>query len=621
MASATSLLAVINDILDFSKIEAGKLEMESIGFDLRDTLCSTLQPLAVTAHEKSLELAYDVRPDVPEHLIGDPGRLRQVILNLVNNAIKFTDAGEIVVRVTKEAEIGTDLVVRFAVQDTGIGIPRDKKEAIFQSFSQADSSTTRRYGGTGLGLAICTRLVEMMGGSIRVDSEPGAGSTFAFDVFLGMGEQSAQRPSLADVQALGDLRVLVVEDNATNRRILEEMLGSWGMAPTSVGSGLAALRKLHELHEAGTPFRLVITDACMPEMDGFQMVELLRGNPRYEALPVIMLTSMGLSGSAMQRQQLRIDACLSKPVRQSDLLHAIQLAVGQTVTSGEHQPGTHHQSLDRPAPLTAPRGLRVLLVEDQPINQKVASRILAMAGHEVIVAENGLIALETLAHESFDLVLMDVQMPEMDGFEATAAIRQREAGAARRMPIIAMTARAMKGDRERCLAAGMDGYISKPISSEALLELIGRLGPHEAPGHQAGAGGDTSPSPRTLPELEGIDVTAALERLGGSEELLLEVLEEFGREHAGLARRLRALLETGDIDEARALVHRSVGMLGHLSADAAYDAAHGLELAIKEGDRQRQSECLRTLETEIDRLSASVRTLPSSWPAASTPGG
>jgi signal transduction histidine kinase/CheY-like chemotaxis protein len=465
-SSAESLLSLINDILDFSKIEAGKLDLEAIDFILRDTLDDTVKALALRAQEKGLELACEILPDVPEALEGDPTRLRQIVMNLVGNALKFTDAGEVVVKVEIEEEQPDEVMLHFAVRDTGVGIPLEKQQIIFEAFAQADNSTTRQYGGTGLGLSISSRLVRMMGGRIWVESEIGHGSTFHFTVRFGMQRGSSRRYQPAGVESLRGLEVLIVDDNATNRRILHEMLLSWQMKPTIADRGAEALTQIEQANARGTPFSLILLDAQMPGMDGFSVAEKMKLHAQPDTPPLIMLTCAGARGVAARCRNLGIEAYLTKPIRRSDLLQAIRTVLGSNAGTRENAPAvTIH-------PLHERRRLIILLVEDNPVNEVLATRVLERRGHEVTVARNGRAALEALEKQAPDLVLMDVQMPEMDGFEATAAIRQGELETGKHIPIIAMTAHAMSGDKERCLAAGMDGYVSKPIRADDLFSVV-----------------------------------------------------------------------------------------------------------------------------------------------------
>jgi signal transduction histidine kinase/DNA-binding response OmpR family regulator len=462
-ASAESLLTIINDILDFSKIEAGKLELESIEFDLRTSIAAILKILAVRAQQKGLELTCDVRPDVPETLIGDPGRLRQVITNLVGNAIKFTERGEIGIEIAVETRTQDQALLHFVVRDTGIGIAPEKHALIFEAFSQADGSTTRKFGGTGLGLAISRRLVEMMAGKMWVESPPGGGSAFHFTASLRAGEPAKLAEVYPPAVVLGQ-EVLIVADNVTNRRILEEMLSNWGMRPTVAASGSEALRHLQQSRER---FGLVVTDFSMPDMDGFRLAEELgRALPQAK---VIVLTSAGQRGDAARCRELGVAAYLSKPVSQSELFDAIVRVLAAPGSQASPLLITRHSLRE------VKRGLRVLLVEDNAVNQRLASRLLEKRGYDVTVTGNGCEALAALDKEEFDIALMDVQMPEMDGLEATAAIRAREKATGRHLRIIAMTAHAMEGDREQCLAAGMDDYISKPIKAQQLYDLLAGL--------------------------------------------------------------------------------------------------------------------------------------------------
>jgi CheY-like chemotaxis protein len=468
--SGDTLLTVINDILDFSKIEAGKIDLEAIDFDLRESLESTLKTLALRADEKGLELLCEVAPEVPEIVRGDSSRLRQIVMNLVGNAIKFTGSGEIAVKVQVEGREGLDWLCHFTVADTGIGIPEDKRKSIFEPFSQADSSTTRKYGGTGLGLTISTRLVHMMGGKIWVESEVGRGSQFHFTAQLGAADaKEIKVGTIAPPELLQGVKVLVVDDNRTNRRILEGMLMRWQMKPTSVEGGKEALAQLSAAREAGEPYGLILTDMHMPDMDGFTLVEQIRKRPEVSTATIMMLTSAGHRGDAARCQELGVSAYLLKPIRQSELREAVARVLGAREQQGAIPLVTRFSLQDAREPDAF---LSVLIAEDNLVNQRLAVRLLEKRGHQVAVAATGLEALKALEKEKFDLVLMDVQMPEMDGLEATVAIRQKEKGSGLHQAIVALTAHAMKGDREKCLAAGMDGYLTKPIRPQELDHLL-----------------------------------------------------------------------------------------------------------------------------------------------------
>jgi two-component system sensor histidine kinase/response regulator len=465
--SAESLLAVLNDILDLSKIEAGKLELESIDFDVRDNLETAVKTFATAAHQKGLELACDIHPDVPARVSGDPARLREVVMNLVGNGIKFTERGEVALEVCVDEDGSADegaVVLRLTVRDTGIGIPQAKQKLVFQAFAQADDSATRKHGGTGLGLTISARLVELMGGRMWLESEAGEGSRFHFTAQFGKAESESQSEPVVDAH-LGGIRVLVVVDHATNRRVFLETLRRWEMAPEAVGSGPEALTRLQQAYDLGTPFRLVLADVNMPDSDGYALVEEIRQSRDFAEVAVIMATSATLGKDVERCRQLGITAHLTKPVRQSDLRAAILVGLGRGPSD---QPGARLHDRRR----QRRRNLRILVAEDNLVNQKLATRLLEKAGHMVVVAGNGRRALEALESADFDLVLMDVQMPEMDGLDAAAAIRKREQRTREHQPIIAMTAHAMKGDRERCMAAGMDGYVTKPIRPEDLWQAI-----------------------------------------------------------------------------------------------------------------------------------------------------
>jgi len=467
--SADTLLTVINDILDFSKMEAGKLDLDPVPFRLREGLAKSVKPLALRAQQKGLELLYDVRPEVPEEIVADPTRLKQVVINLLGNAIKFTSHGEVELQVALDSAEAGRVHLHFKVRDTGIGIPLEKQKAIFEAFSQADGSTTRKYGGTGLGLTISTRLVEMMGGRIWVESQPGQGSCFHFTMPAGVPAAENVAEPIEPGDLVG-LPVMVVDDNATNRRIVAEMLASNGMNPFLAASGAAALAKLDEAEAATSPFALIILDCHMPEMDGFQLAERIRQRPTPSAATIMMLTSAGQRGDAARCRELGIAAYLTKPVSESQLLEAVRSALGSEAGAVRSQ-----RLITRHSLRSAESGLRILVAEDNLINQKLAERLIAKQGHSVVVVGTGRAALEATEKQAFDMILMDVQMPEMDGFEATTAIRENERTTGEHLPIIAMTAHAMTGDRERCLAAGMDGYLSKPIHAQELASEIERL--------------------------------------------------------------------------------------------------------------------------------------------------
>ena len=464
--SADSLLTIINDILDFSKIEAGKLEPEETVFGLRERVGDVMKSLALRAHNKGLELAWRIDPDTPDALLGDPTRFGQIILNLVGNAVKFTEEGEVVLQVNCESRTDSEAVLRCSVRDSGIGIPQDKLAMIFDAFAQADASTTRKHGGTGLGLAIASRLVGLMDGRIWAESEVGGGSTFHFAARFKLAIDKPPAARNIEPAFVKETRVLIVDDNATNRLILEEMTRNWGMQPATVGNARAAVSVLRQSHEAGVRMPLVLSDLNMPEVDGLTLTKWIRQDPDLADTTVIILTS-GTGPDVMKRcDELKVAAHLMKPVKQSELLGAIEMSLGATVRVDhevEASPGASNEALPP---------LHVLLAEDSLVNQKLAVGLMEKHGHSVVVANNGKEAIAALASHQFDVVLMDVEMPEMDGLEATAVIRLGERQTGEHIPIIAMTAHAMKGDRERCLEAGMDDYVSKPIRTQRLFDTL-----------------------------------------------------------------------------------------------------------------------------------------------------
>jgi len=471
-SSADALLSLINDILDFSKIEAGKLEIDAIPFNLGDVIGDTLKALSLRASQKGLELAYDVQPDAPGALVGDPGRLRQILVNLVGNAIKFTKHGEVIVQVLEEQCTENDAQLQFTVSDTGIGIPAEKQSAIFEAFTQADGSMSRTYGGTGLGLTISMRLVALMKGRIWVESEPGKGSRFHFTAHFELQKPESRIAEPRDRGVLRDMRVLVVDDNATNRKILSKILASWGAQPTPAESGAQAIECMREFQRLGKRFPLILLDAQMPEMDGFALAESIKRNPEWGTATIMMLSSAGQRGDAKRCREIGVAAYLTKPVGQDELLRAILTALG-----GRSAPESPAVVITRHLLREKSHQLRILLAEDNAVNQKLAVRLLEKRGHTVTVAGNGKEAVAAFQENTFDLVLMDVQMPEMDGFEATAAIREVEKQSGNHLPVIAMTAHAMVGDRERCLAAGMDDYLTKPIRPQDLNDMLTKYSP------------------------------------------------------------------------------------------------------------------------------------------------
>jgi signal transduction histidine kinase/CheY-like chemotaxis protein len=470
--SAESLLDLINDILDFSKIEADKLELDHTSFEVREVLGDTMKGLAVRARGKEVEVACHIHPNVPEIVEGDPLRLRQIVTNLVGNAVKFTEHGEVVLEVAEESSSEGQTCLRFTVRDTGIGIPLEKQRAIFDAFSQVDSSTTRRFGGTGLGLAISSRLVSLMGGEISVESQTGRGSCFQFTARFQLGQAVVTVPQ-AGVETLNGLPVLVVDDNQTNQLILRELLSKWGMRPTTVSDGATALAELGRAQQSGAPYRVVLSDVHMPGMDGFEVTERIKASPNLDGTVILMLTSGDGPGDIEHCRKVGGTAHLIKPIKQSELFDAIVISLGVV---GHMQPTAGGTC----STLAGMRPLHILLAEDSSTNQRLAVGLLSKSGHRITVVKNGQEAVAAVESESFDLVLMDVQMPEMDGYQATSVIREREARMGGHVPIVALTAHAMKGDQEQCLTAGMDGYVAKPIRRAELERVIDEVVRHGA---------------------------------------------------------------------------------------------------------------------------------------------
>ena len=584
--SAETLLRLINDILDFSKIEAGKFELESVGFKLRDTIGDTLQTLAGRASEKGLELTCRIPSEIPDDLIGDPGRLCQVIVNLTGNAIKFTEEGEIAVCVKLQSPAGDDVRLHFSVSDTGTGIPPEKQRIIFEAFRQADSSMSRRFGGTGLGLTISSHLVELMGGRMWLDSEAGKGSTFHFSALFSLQKDAPIEPEPGPVTLHG-LRVLVVDDNKTNRLILKEMLNNWRMNPTIAGSGQSALIEMEKTFKAGEPFQLALLDAIMPGMNGFELADRIRHNPDLSQTTLIMLSSAGNLGNSARCHELGIDYSLMKPVKQSELLDSIAAAL--SIAAAEEAEAATVPG--RPAEMTS---LHILLAEDGVVNQKVAVSLLEQRGHKVTVAGNGRQAIAALDNEPFDAVLMDVQMPTMDGFEATAVIRKKEKKTGGHVPIIAMTAHAMKGDRQRCLEAGMDGYIAKPIRAKDLYETIEMTA---AKIWESKRQNDIISDGKEI-----LDRDKILEQTGANEETLKEIVELFEVESAKLMERIRDAITNEDVCNLHRAAHTLKGSVRIFGAEDAAAAALRLENMGRDKNLADAEEAWQALVEEIERL-------------------
>ena len=589
--SADHLLHVINEILDFSKAEAGKLELEGVAFNLQSAIEGGVEVLALAAFKKGIELTCEVRQGVPEVVIGDAKRLRQIVVNLVGNAVKFTDQGEVAVRVESGVREGDEVEIFVEVRDTGVGIPADRMRAIFGAFEQADSSTTRRFGGTGLGLSISTRLVELMGGKIWAESQPGKGSVFHFTARFPLPEERAKRSFSDRWQRLSGVPVLIVDDNETNRRILEQTFLNWGMQPSLAEDGPAALAAMRRAHEEGRRFELAVVDFQMPGMDGFTLCDLIRQDPQLNGTVLIMLTSVARPGDDERGRAAGVQVRLTKPVRQSELFDAVNTVLveprASALSTGAADSAPSH-----------PGGLRVLVVEDNHVNQKLATSLLRNHGHTAVVAANGQQALDTLERQQdqpFDVILMDVEMPVMGGFEATARIREREQRLGGHIPIVVMTAHALPGDRERCLAAGMDAYVSKPIDAENLLGVIAGLvlaPPRSASRARKAVG--------PAPEFDG---RALLARVSNDRALLNELVDLFLQECPQRIAEIQKAVDRGDFESLRLTAHALKGSIGNFDPKGpAYRTALALEKSALQGGAEGLSDLAAALRSEVQRL-------------------
>ncbi len=604
-SSAETLLHLINDILDFSKIEAGKLSLDVIDFRLRDSIGDALRTLSARAHAKNLELACDVAPDVPEALLGDPGRLRQILINLVGNAAKFTEHGEIVVNIGVESRTRDRVVLHVSVADTGIGIPPEKQELVFADFTQADNSTSRRYGGTGLGLAISRRLAVMMGGRMWLESPNpdarggGPGSVFHFTACFGLSSRSAEETIQIDPSRLRGMPVLIVDDNETNRRILSRLTQNWGMEPTAVDGGAAAAVAIERALQADRKHQIVLLDVDMPGIDGFQVAAHIKEDPRLAGTVVILLTSANRSGDAARSRELGCDAYLIKPVKQSELLDAILLALGTQYLKGKLPPSPSARTETPPDDGGIGRPLRILVAEDNPVNQELAVRVLKKRGHAPVLVSNGKEALAALESNSFDLVLMDVQMPEMDGLEATRHIRDPQSAVSdHHIPIIAMTAHAMSGDRERFLETGMNGYVSKPVFAGKLFEAIAAVLAQDEKTHQD----PDRPTPGSLKE-------QLLAQFGGDAEDLREIAELFLQYHEQMLADIHAGISSGDCGQFGRAAHSFKGAVSIFGTGAAYETALRLETMGREGESAHAGDVYDVLESQATDLTRAIREL------------
>jgi signal transduction histidine kinase/CheY-like chemotaxis protein len=599
--SADTLLGLINDILDFSKIEAGRLELEAVDFNLRDILGDTLQTLALRANEKGLELTFHIPPEVPHRLIGDPLRLRQVVVNLVGNAIKFTESGEVAVDLQLEETSDHNARVAFEVRDTGIGISEKQQKKIFEAFGQADSSTTRQFGGSGLGLAIACQLTEMMGGSMAVDSRLGEGSTFSFSADFRLSEEPAPVP-LQPEELIG-LPVLVVDDNSTNRMILEELLVNWGMTACVVNSGDKALGELERAESEGRGFALALLDVMMPNMDGYELAAQIRQRAAQQNMRILMLTSAGRSDTEAVRNQLDISRVLLKPVKHSELQVAITDALGVTTAK------TETKSHEPPADLLA---RRILLVEDNPVNQKVALELLGRRGHSVAVARNGAEAVDAVAREPFDVVLMDVHMPVMDGLTATRIIREQEHASGNHVAIVALTAGATVEDRENSLAAGMNDFVTKPFRAEELFRAVEGIAANALAGAPLEDARDQALAESDEPCL---DWKGALRNLEGDEEFLFELSHMFLDQNPAMLAAVEEAVSREDGDGLRRAAHSLKGSAQVIGGRATAAAALKLEQLGRSDDFAEAGPALRVLQGKLAELKETLLAAQDARPA------
>lgn len=592
-SAAFGLLSVINDILDFSKIEAGKLELEEMEFPLRDFLGESLRIMAAKSHEKGLELAYRVLPDVPDRLKGDASRLRQIILNLVGNAVKFTDEGEVIVTVHCDHHADAGAFLRISVRDTGVGIPPEIQERIFNPFQQADGSTSRRFGGTGLGLAISRRLVELMGGTMWIESRPGSGSTFYFTAWFSAADASLDPQPILDMD-LSEKRVLVVDDNASCRGILREIIESWGMTATIVEGRRSAKREIVAAEETQNPFSVAIVDADIPDEDDGPLAQWIASHTN-SPIPILLMIAVAQGKDQAHRKPEGVAAVLRKPVRPSDLLDAIILAMKGETAFSDAVPREN-----RPDAKKTVRPLRILVAEDTPFNQIFFRRLLNRWGHQAVVVETGKKALTALEKNNFDLILMDVQMPVMDGYQATAAIREREQEEGGHIPIIALTAHAMKGDREKCLRAGMDEYVSKPVSSASLFAAIEKLAPEQI---------DAPIVEQSAPRSNKFPKTDFLEDFDQDWNLFAECVDIFVSEYPAMLKELEDKLSAGDADGMSRAAHALKGMLGNFRAESPVRKALLLEEMGRRNDLSESEPLYRSLSKDISELEKRLREL------------
>ncbi|MCP4633664.1 MAG: response regulator [candidate division Zixibacteria bacterium] len=601
--SSDNLLIIINDILDFSKIEAGQLDLEKIDFSLRSTVESALETFAVKAQQKGLELASFIAPRAPDFLIGDPIRLRQILMNLIGNAIKFTERGEVILWVEIESDAEHWVRFHFSVMDTGIGIPEDRRDAVFDNFVQVDGSTTRRYGGTGLGLAISKQLVEMMEGQIWIENNTnpnpdlgGSGTTFHFTIKFDY-QSVQQEMTLPDDLDLSNLRVLVVDDSETNRFLFLSLLENWGIAADAVSGGKEALKALNEAYIGGDPYKLILLDVLMPDMDGFMLLEEMNKIPKFKEIKILMLSSATQKVDAQRSRELGVSSYISKPIKQTALFDAIVKALGfqSCIQTSDVSQISDQSKQDLQLHLS------VLLVEDNPVNQKLASHLLRKKGCSVVLAENGEKALQATDENYFDIILMDIQMPVMDGMEATKAIREKEKTSGYHVPIIAMTANAMKGDKEKCLNIGMDGYVSKPIRPVDLFDEIERLIPITSGNNHIKGRKNARRDEKTVNLLE-FNIDAALECVDGDRELLAEIVQIFLDTYRILLSDMKNAIKKGESNKLEKSAHSLKGSVSNFAAKSVIDTVYELEKMGKHNKIGGAEDKYNILENEIMKL-------------------
>ncbi|HUY33629.1 MAG TPA: response regulator [Pirellulales bacterium] len=627
--SAKVLLQLINDVLDFSKIEAGRMEMETIDFDLNAAVEHAVTLVAEQIRQKDLELVCAVEPNVPTHLRGDPGRFQQILTNLLTNAVKFTSAGHVALRVSLASQTDRDVTVRCAVTDTGIGITAERLPLLFQSFSQVDSSTTRKYGGTGLGLSISKRLAEMMGGQIGVESEPGRGSTFWFTAKLGRGADLGRRPTKATSQGSGP-RVLVVDDHPTILDSLEWQLHAWGFACETAADGRSALEALRAAAGAGRPFQVAFLDLCMPGLCGDELAGAIKSDPALRDTVLWLMTGLNdaqLVG-ALTLAEIGVAGCLHKPIIASQFLDAIMSAInpiGQAAKSQPPAPTLRETRRPRPPGGMDPKRARILLVEDNEVNELVAVEFLKSAGYVCDMRADGKQALAAVSAADYDLVLMDCHMPEMDGYEATRAIRELEQrrGGGRAVPIVALTANALAGDRQRCLDAGMTDYLKKPLEREELLAALERHLPRPASESMNYESTTPPPLPQSaIPLPLPLDWDALVERFTGDLDFVQMLLDKFERQTELDLEQLERAIATRDAKQTALVAHRLKGAAANLSAEALREAAANLETLGRQATMDEASGCLARLGDERERFRRYVReALPGHIRAAGLPAG